>query len=135
MNEVLNSNKMVQLFAIQSHHFNISVIFTVQNFFASSKYGKTIMRNINYRVFFYNRLDLIELRNISTQIIPGYPNFMQNSFDFLLNEFPNDRPYILIDGHIKSMSLKGMYIRSHIFPDNDGIIRPIIFSPNPNYSK
>lgn len=135
MNEILNSNKMVELFAVQSHHFNISVIFTVQNFFAGSKYGKTIMRNVSYRVFFYNRLDLVELRNISSQLVPGYANFLQSSFQFLINHFGNERPYILIDGHMRSLFNRGMYIRSHIFPDEDNIIRPIIFSPNPNYSK
>lgn len=126
---------MVQLFAVQSHHFNISVIFTVQNFFASSKFGKTIMRNVNYRVFFYNRLDLVELRNISSQLVPGHANFLQHSFNFLINEFPQERPYILVDGHINSLFHRGMHIRTHIFPDKDNIIRPLIFNPNPNFSK
>lgn len=93
------------------------------------------MRNVNYRVFFYNRLDLVELRNVSTQLVPGYANFLQSSFEFLITTFPNQRPYIVVDGHIKSLFHRGMYIRSHIFPDEDNIIRPIIFSPNPNYSK
>lgn len=135
MNEVLNSDKMVQLFSIQSHHFHISVIFTVQNFFASSKFGKTIMRNINYRVFFYNRLDLVELRNISTQLVPGNANFLKNSFDFLMNKFPKERPYIVVDGHITSLYPKDMYIRTHIFPEEDNITRPIIFCPNFNLNK
>lgn len=135
MNDVLNSNKIVQLFAVQSHHFNISIIFTVQNFFAGSKYGKTIMRNVNYRVFFYNRLDLVELRNISSQLVPGYANFLKSSFDFLLNQFPSERPYILVDGHVKSKFNCGLYIRSHIFPDPDNVIRPIIFCPNPHHLK
>ena len=57
MIEFLDSPQMVELLSVQVHHFNLTTIFTLQNFFATSKFGKTIMRNVNYKVYFYNRVD------------------------------------------------------------------------------
>lgn len=126
MNDLLNSAQMVDLLSIQIHHSNITVIFSLHNFFASSRHGKTIARNVNYKVFFYNRLDLRELKMISCQI-GNNPNFLQECFTFLMKKFPHENAYLLIDGHFKS-KMKAMYIRSHIFPVN-GEIKPIIFFP------
>lgn len=98
-----------------------------QNFFATSKYGKTLSRNCNYRIFFYNRLDLTELRHISQQITPQNSTFLQSAFNFLADNFPQHSNYILVDGHYRSQ-MSQMMVRSNIFPDPEsGEIRPIIF--------
>jgi hypothetical protein len=132
MMELLDSPAMVDLLSIQVHHFNISIIFTLQNYFAPSKFGKTIMRNVNYNVYFYNRLDLRELRNISCQILPNCPLFMQSSFNFLHKKFPMDPShYILVDGHFRN-KFPSLFVRTHIFPDKDNEIKPIFFFPNVN---
>ena len=129
MTEFLDSVEMVHLLSVQVHHFNLSTIFTLQNFFATSKFGKTLMRNVNYKVYFYNRLDLRELRNISCQIVPNCPSFMQSNFKFLFQKFPNDPShYVFVDGHFRS-KLPNLFVRSHIFPDKNNEITPIIFVP------
>ena len=129
MTEFLDSHAMVDLLAVKVHHFNLSTIFTLQNFFATSKFGKTIMRNVNYKVYFYNRLDLRELRNISCQIVPNCPSFMQENFKFLYKKFPEDHShYVLVDGHFRS-KVPSLFVRSHIFPDDKNEIKPIIFFP------
>jgi hypothetical protein len=135
MREFLDSGKMVDLMSVQVHHFNISTIFTLQNYFVVSKFGKTIMRNVNYKVIFYNRLDLREIQNISYQIVPKCPSFLEDSFQFLMKKFP-DSPsqYILVDGHFRA-KMPSLFVRSHIFPDDSGEIKPIIFFPNYNYQK
>ena len=130
MTEFLDSPLMVELLSVQVHHFNVSTVFTLQNFFATSKFGKTIMRNVNYKVYFYNRLDLRELRNISCQIVPHCPSFMQANFNFLYKKFPSDPShYIFVDGHFRS-KMPSLFVRSHIFPDENSEIKPIIFFPN-----
>lgn len=128
MDAFLNSEAMVKLLSVEVHHFNISTIFTLQNFFAPSKFGKTISRNVNYRCIFYNRLDLREIRTISSQI-SHQPRFLLESFDFLHKNFPNEPPYLIIDGHIKS-PLKELFVRSHIFPTDNNERRPLFFFPN-----
>jgi len=134
MNDFLSSEAMVQLLSVQVHHFNITVIFTLQNFYAPSKFGKTLARNVNYQVLFYNRMDLRETRNISLQI-STQPNFLTDSFEFLLKEFPHQSPYIVLDGHFRNKH-KHLFVKSNIFPtnefnykNNDKEIKPIYFFP------
>ena len=127
MSEFLASYDMVKLLSVEVHHCNITTIFTLHNLFAPSKFGRTITRNINYKVLFSNRLDIKEIRNVSLQIT-NQPNFLKNSFDFLNKEYPSEPAYLIIDGHIKS-KLKSFFVRSQIFPALDGEIRPIIFFP------
>ena len=136
MNSFLDSIDSVNLLSVKCHHENISVIFTVQNYFSVSRYGKTIQRNVNLKVFFYNRLDLRELRNISLQINPNYPGFMESNFNFLFEKFKESPSfYILVDGHYRS-KIPNLFIRSHIFPNEKTMkIQPIIFFPNPDFSK
>jgi len=135
MEEVINSLSMVHLVSNDSHNFNISVVFILQNYFAPSRYGKTLVRNCHYKVFFYNRIEQLELRNISTQV-STHPNFFKANFEFLSKTFPNEKSlYLLIDGHYRSAS-KELWCRSLIFPlGPKNEIEPIIFFPNPDYKK
>ena len=126
MTEFLASYAMVKLLSIEVHHYNITTIFTLHNLFAPSKFGRTICRNINYKVLFQNRLDLRECRNVSLQIC-NQPTFLSESFEFLHKEFPEEPAYIVIDGHNKS-KLKKLFVRSQIFP-KENQIRPIFFFP------
>lgn len=126
MTDFLNSPQMIELLSVQTHHSNITVIFTLHNYFASSKFGRTFARNLQYKIFFYNRLDQRESRIVSSQM--GFqPSFLYDCFYFLMQKFPDQNPYLLIDGNYKS-KMKSMFIRSHIFPVNNEI-KPIIFCP------
>ena len=127
MTEFLSNYQMVKLLSVEVHHCNITTLFTLHNLFAPSKFGRTITRNVNYKVLFYNRLDLKEMRHVSLQI-SNLPNFLTESFNFLNKEFPNEPAYIIVDGHIKS-NLKNFFVRSQIFPGNDSQVRPIFFFP------
>ena len=127
MTEFLSNYQMVKLLSVEVHHCNITTLFTLHNLFAPSKFGRTITRNVNYKVLFYNRLDLKEMRHVSLQS-SNLPNFLTESFNFLNKEFPNEPAYIIVDGHIKS-NLKNFFVRSQIFPGNDSQVRPIFFFP------
>lgn len=124
--QLMDSKEMIELLTVKSHHMNISVIFTMQNYFAPSKFGKVISRNCHFKVFFYNRLDLTELRHISLQITPTNSTFLQSCFNFLTEKFPNDSNYIFINGHYRS-KVPQFVVSSHIFPNEHGKIEPIIF--------
>lgn len=134
MREVVRSNEMVDLVTNDVHNFNISVAFTFQNYFVRGKHGNTFSRNCQYKVLFYNRSELLELRNISSQVVDT-PKFFKFNFQYLTSQFPNDPShYILLDSHPRSQ-LSEMWCRSHIFPNvPGGTINPIIFFTNPNYS-
>lgn len=127
MDSFLNSIEMLTLLSIEVHHFNITTIFTLHNFFARSKFGKSLSKNVNYRCIFYNRLDITEVRTIATQI-SMQPRFLIESFEFLRREFPNEPHYIIVDGHYRS-PLKELFVRSQIFPLPDNELKPIFFFP------
>jgi hypothetical protein len=126
---ILDSEVMINTFSQYSHHYNCSIIFTTQNYFAPSK-QKTIVRQCNYKVFFNDRADQILIRNISCQITPTRPQFLSQCFKNLEQFFPNENYlYILIDSSKQSL-LKKLPFRSKIFPDSDGIIRQVCFFPD-----
>ena len=52
MSEFLSSKHMLKLLSIQVHHFSISTVVTLHNYYATSKFGKTLSRNMNYKIFF-----------------------------------------------------------------------------------
>jgi len=124
--QFLDSKDMLELLAVKVHHMNISVIYTMQNYFAPSKFGKSLSRNCHYKVFFYNRLDLTELRHISLQITPNNSTFLQSCFNFLTEHFPKDHNFLVVDGHYKA-SAPQFVVKSLIFPNESGQIEPIIF--------
>lgn len=135
MTSVLWSQAMVELLANEVHNYNISVVIVLQNYFASGKFGKTLIRNCQYRVFFYTRVQQLELRTISSQISDN-PNFFAANFEFLYKTFPNSPShYLLIDGHFRTQSAD-LWCRSNIFPkEKNGEIIPIIFYPSVPKSK
>ena len=132
MNDVLNSKRMVEIATIHAHNFNLSVIFVLQNFYASGKFSTTLQRNSQYKVLFYNRADIIERRTLSNQMA-GSPKFFSQCFDYLLDHYP-DSPsvYLLIDAHNRS-NINSLWCRSSIFPEiHRGEITPIVFFVNKN---
>lgn len=132
--EFLNSSKMVNLITKEVHHKSLGLIFTSQNYFEKSKFGRTIMKNCHYRVLFYNRIDQRELSIISSQIA-NCPKFLSSNFEFLFNKFPNDPShYLMIDGSFRN-SLPDLWCKSRLFPDQSNNIAPIFFLKNPKYCK
>ena len=127
--EFLNSIEMLHLLTAGVNHCKVSCIVTLQSYYGKSRFGKSLLRNVTYKCFFLNRLDRRELKYISMEITPNFPNFMESNFNFLFENFPKYCQYILIDGHFAS-SIPNLYVRSNLFPEKDNVIRPIIFFPN-----
>jgi hypothetical protein len=135
MNEVLSSDEMLNSATKNVHHFNLTVFFTMQNYFQANRYRQAFVKNCQYRFFFYNRIDQRELNLISSQIANS-PKFLASNFEFLYKKYPNVHShYLLIDGQFSSR-INDFWCRTFIFPQTKGgIIQPIIFLKNPNYHK
>lgn len=126
MNTIFANKFMEEMFIQNSHHNSCSIMFTSQNFFSSSK-TKTIIRQCTYKVFFDNPSDRVLLRAISCQVAPENPNFLLQIFKLLEQYDPhNTFNYVLVDGNPQSVMRK-LNVRSNIFPEKDGIIRPLCF--------
>jgi len=128
MDQIFGNQAMEDVFSQNSHHYNISIIFTTQNYFSTSR-NLTIVRQTNYKIIFNDISDKTLLRNISCKISPSMPSFLSKCFKTLEEFFPEDNyPYILIDSNPES-SMKKLAYRSNILPGPDKKIRPICFFP------
>jgi len=130
MTQILKDPKMLDLMTLDGHSDNITFCFTMQNYYENSKFGKTMIRNCHYRVFFYNSIEKSYLSTISTQITNS-SMFFEANFQFLFKRFPNDGShYLVVDGQFRSKG-RDFWCRSKIFPEEKGgDINPIVFYPN-----
>jgi hypothetical protein len=76
MRDLLSSDAMLDLITKHVHHNNLTVCFTMQYYYMSSKFGKALQRNCQYRVIFFNRVDQRELSTMSSQIANS-PHFLE----------------------------------------------------------
>lgn len=127
MVSLLNSADIEDFFTHDSHHYNCSVFFTLQNFYSSSR-SKTIVRQSIYKVIFNDPGDKTLMRNISCLIAPTNPQFLSKCFQNLDSRFPDEQNYLLIDTNPKSV-MKQMFVRAKIFPNKNNEIEPICFFP------
>ncbi|MDP2788900.1 MAG: hypothetical protein Q8O46_02505, partial [bacterium] len=133
MDIVLNHPLFETMFTRKSHHNNCSLIFTSQNYFGG-KPGRstTIIRQTSHKVVFNDIGNKTLLRNISCQITPTNPQFLNECFNSLEKYFPEDRyAYVVIDCQKKSGLYKLPY-RSNVFPNSQDKIEPICFLPQGN---
>jgi hypothetical protein len=125
MEKLFISKDWESVFTTFSHHNACSVAFTSQNYFIGK--SKTIIRQCNYTVVFDSPTNKSYIRNISCQLEPDSPNFLNNIFQELDSMFPSDSyKYILVDGNAQS-PMKRLKIRTNIFPNSEGAIEPICF--------
>ena len=129
MTQILKDPDMLELLTLDGHSDNITFGFTMQNYYENSKFGKTMIRNCHYRVFFYNSIEKSYLSTISTQIANS-AIFFEANFQFLFKRFPDaGSHYLVVDGQFRSKG-REFWCRSQIFPEHKGgEINPIVFYP------
>lgn len=129
MNKIFFKKELEELFTEGSHHFKTSVIFCMQNAYASKR-DQTIVRQLAYRCIFDKNAEMRYKREISLNFSHD-PLFIDGCFAMLRSEQNTtelDRKFILIDQHPKS-PLPNYPIRGRILPGPDGDIVPILFTP------
>ena len=125
------SKEIHDIFTIHSHHENISIILIGHNFFTRSKYGTTLSRNTTAKIIFYDKADQLFLSTLSRRLFPSHPKILNEAFCFLIENFPeNYAKYLVVDTSPSSYLPQSFMIRTNIFPEKDGIVRPIFFPPN-----
>ncbi len=131
MTQVFESKQILELITTTSHHSNISVITICQTLFFPSKHRVTFMRNCSEKVIFHDKVDQNQLSILSRHLLPNKPNFLQECFDFIYEiTQKKDLKYLLLDANPMSHLPHNCIVRSFIFPQNDGKVRPIFFFPN-----
>ena len=80
MAECLNSEEIMNLFTVGSHHRNTSVFFLTQNIFSKGKFSRDISLNSNYMLIFKNPRDQQQLQILARQMYPNNSKFLKESF-------------------------------------------------------
>ena len=80
MVECLNSEDIMNLFTVGSHHRNTSVFFLTQNIFSKGKFSRDISLNSNYMLIFKNPRDQQQLQILARKMYPNNSKFLKESF-------------------------------------------------------
>ncbi len=129
MSRAFASKDILELVTSTSHHSNISVVIITQSVFLPAKHRLTLIRNCSEKVIFHDKLDYNQLQVLSRHIAPGKPNLLKECFDFIYKHTQkNELKYVVLDASPLSELPYNACIRTFIFPEKDGIIRPVFFS-------
>ena len=115
--EVVSSAKMEQLFTVHSHHKNISVIFILQNIFASGKHARSLALQAHHVIILKSLRDRSQLACLSRQIF-GKGGVIPEAFDDVSRN--NKYPYLLID--LAPHSVDKFRLRTNIFKGEDTVV-------------
>ena len=94
MNELGNNKKLANLFTKNSHHFNMSVFFIVQNVFHQGSQMRNISLNCHYLILLKNPRDRSQILTLARQLYPSKPKYLLECYD---DATSNQFGYILID--------------------------------------
>ena len=86
MGSLLQSEAALDLVTKFVHHFNISVCFSLQNYYCPSKYGKTLIKNCHYRIFFILALNKESFLPSHHKLLM-HQIFFKQIFNFFLKNF------------------------------------------------
>ncbi len=129
MSKAFSSSHILELVTSTSHHSNISVVIICQSIFLPAKHRLTLIRNCSEKVLFHNKVDHNQLNVLSRHINPNIPNLLKECFDFIYKHTSKaDLKYVLIDASPLSELPYNACLRTFIFPEDDGKVRPVFFS-------
>jgi hypothetical protein len=110
MNDV--TPQICELFTIDSHALNISVIFAVQNLFNRNKFMRTISLNTHYFILMRGLRNESQVELLARQI---FRNKSKQVLDIFRKVTEKPYSYLLLDLHPKSK--REIAIRTRIFPE------------------
>ena len=117
MNECENSSEIKQLFAVDSHHNNISVFLITQNIFSKGKCARDISLNSHYIIIFNSPRDMNQIGTLGRQMYPDSSKFFLESYK---DATSNGHGYLFID--LKQKTEEKNRIQTGIIPGELRII-------------
>ena len=109
MIDAMNTDAILKLFTIGTHHNNCSVILLTHNLFLKSKHSRTLNLNTHVFVIMANNRDKSQITTLGRQL--GYRQMLQAYLTATVEPYS----YMVIDLHTKTD--KNLRLRSAIFPD------------------
>jgi cobalamin biosynthesis Co2+ chelatase CbiK len=81
MMDAANSDEIVHLMCVGSHHHNITVIHILQNLFQKGKSMRTASINCHYFILMANKRDTMQINTLGRQVFPGQLKFFIRSYE------------------------------------------------------
>ena len=117
MKECIESESVMNIFTVGSHHKNTSTFFLSQNIFAQGKFSRDISLNANYMIIFRNPRDLQQIQVLARQMFPNDSKFLIESFQ---DSTLKPHGYLFLD--LKQSTESRNRIQSGILPNQKRII-------------
>jgi len=114
MQDMKNDSRLNELFTRGSHHWNLSIIYIVQNLFFNGI--RTSRINCQYILLMKNPSDRLQIKQLGRQLFPGSKHFEESFEDATSKPYG----YLLID--LTQTTPDNMRLRSNILPENNGMI-------------
>lgn len=129
MMEIGNHKLGASLCSRWSHHFSITYIITVQNYFWNSKFSQELRRNTTELFLYRDRADLTVLSVIARKKFKSCPNLLLDAMEWMENQrISRPDQYLLIESNPLSKLPKEFGVRTNILPNEKGDIEPIVFT-------
>ena len=119
-----DSLNIQNLFAVESHHKNISVFLIAHNIFTKGVYSRDLSLNSSNLILFRNPRDSIQISVLARQMFPNKTKAFLEIFDDATKDVPHG--YIFLD--FKQSTRMRMRIQSRIVHDDQE--RRIIYTIN-----
>lgn len=124
----VNSSEMNDLMVVHSHHADVSVVVTAQNYFSKGKYANTMKRNMTDLILFDSKPDRLPFETVSRQLFPGEIRFLPKIMDWLrANITMSFGRYIYIDCHPSSQLPEELRVRTNIVKRDS--FPQVVFTP------
>ena len=81
MTEAEHDKTILNLFTVDSHHINTSVIYVTQNLFSQGKFSRSISLNTHYMILLNNPRDRAQISFLARQMFPTNPNYLIECYD------------------------------------------------------
>ena len=97
----------VNLFVIQSHHYNVSPVFVMQNLFHSNKSMRTINLNSHYIISFRQSRDSSQIGVLTRQI---FGKNWKEAHDIYINQMRKPYKYTLFNIHPSNINRASIHL-------------------------
>lgn len=112
-----DSDELVHMMCVGSHHTNFTVLYLLQNVFHKSKSLRTASLNCHYFILMTTKRDPSQIQTLGRQIFPGQTKYFMDAYQ-KSTQYPYG--YLLVD--INPHSEKAYQLRTNILPGEDTIV-------------
>lgn len=105
------SDEIEKAFTQYVHHWNLSILYIVQNVFCQGKSSRTIALNTKYMVLFKNPRDKLQITTLARQMYPGRSSFFLEAF-----EDATQSPYGYLFVDLNAATPEDYRLRTGLFP-------------------